>query len=274
MTKISKAALAALMMAAATATAGAALAQPHGGGARGGHVGGRGGFVGGHGGYRGYGYGRGFGGWGARGWGGRGWGGPYWGGYYGFAPWGWYPPLAYYPGYAWDYYDYAPYPAPLPPPAGYYPPPEPEAQPPEPPQATPEPPPAPRAPAAYKEFIVYFPFDDALLTQQAMQVVHDAARYAARFPGGRVTIVGYTDAAGSEGYNQTLSEHRSQSVRETLMAEGLDEDSIDMAWKGKHDLAVQTPDGVRQAANRRVTIVVHGARGGEAGAAEREGAPD
>ncbi len=234
------AALAALALGAAAMAAVAVQAQPregghggpHGGVARGGH--------GEHGGWGGY---RGRDGW-------RGYGGPRGGyGYYGWAPWGWYPYAPYYPGYAYDYgwyddgghEDYAP-------PEVYEPGP--------PPQIRPGPRPAPRAPAASRDFVVYFPFDSAELTSQAKQVIESAARYDAGMPDARATIVGYTDAAGAEDYNQALSERRSRAVREALLAAGVDGGTVDLAWKGKHDQAVKTADGIKEPQNRRVTIVI------------------
>jgi outer membrane protein OmpA-like peptidoglycan-associated protein len=226
---------------------GAGRGQP-GGGGRGGYAGprGGGGYRGGYGGYRGGygGYRGGYGGWAPFGFGlglGYGYG-------YGWAPWGYYPAAPYYyaPPYVYDDYDDYEEPAPPPPPPAYYRAPPAEAQ----PEA-----PAPRVRTA-KSFIVYFPFDRDALTEPAKKVVDEAARYAAAAPGAKTTIVGYTDAAGSEGYNQALSERRSQVVRETLLADGLQNPTIDMAWKGKHDLAVKTPDGVKEPYNRRVTIVV------------------
>ena len=252
MAKPMKAALVALALGASAVTAAAAQAQPrdggHGGRQGGAHAGApgggavrgdisgpRGGGFGGRGGFRGY------GGW-------RGYGGPFGYGYFGWAPWGWYPYAPYYPGpYFDDYYDDGGY-YDEGPPAPYYAEPQPRAQ----PQSRP----APRATAAPREFLVYFPFDSDALTEQAKRVVDDAAQYEASLPGARATIVGYTDAAGSEGYNQALSERRSQVVRETLLADGVRDATVDMAWKGKHDQAVRTPDGVKEPQNRRVTIVV------------------
>ena len=250
-----KAALAALALGAAAMATGAAQAQPREGGHGGAQGGPRGGAAPrGQGGYRGGGYGE-HGGWGGYrgrdGW--RGYGGPHGGyGYYGWAPWGWYPYAPYYPGYSYDYgwYDDG----------GYddYAPPE-VYEPGPPPQARLAPRPAPRAAAASRDFVVYFPFDSAELTPQAKQVIEGAARYDAGIPDARATIVGYTDAAGAEGYNQALSERRSRAVREALLAAGIDEGTVDMAWKGKHDQAIKTADGVREPQNRRVTIVIRGA---------------
>ncbi len=96
------------------------------------------------------------------------------------------------------------------------------------------------------------------LTPGAKQVIAEAARYGKQLGGAPTIVVGYTDAAGSEGYNQALSERRSEAVRQELLAQGVKGGAVEMAWKGKHDLAVKTPDGVKEPANRRVTIVIGG----------------
>jgi outer membrane protein OmpA-like peptidoglycan-associated protein len=173
-----------------------------------------------------------------------------------------YAPYAYF-GAPYPYPYPAPYPAPGPYPAPYadydeddYPA---NAPPPPPPPSTAAPAPQAQArrPASTKEFIVYFAFDGDQLPADAQQVVQDAVRYDRSIPGARVTVVGYTDAAGAEGYNQDLSQRRSETVRQALMASGVAKDAITMEWRGKHDLAVPTADGVREPDNRRVTIVVN-----------------
>ncbi len=250
MARMTRAAVLALALGAAAIAAGAAEAQARGGGhggggAHGAYAGRGGGYAGsrGYGGYRGYDYGGGYWGRGAY-WG---YGAPYYGyGVFGLAPWAWFPPAAYAPGYYDDYV----YEDDIPPPPAYDPAPAPAPEPP------PPAPPAPRAEAASRSFIVYFPFDQAELTEQAERVVQDAAAYDARIGGGRVTVVGYTDAAGAEGYNEALSQHRSQVVREALAAAGVQESRVNMAWRGEHDQAVPTPAGVKEPANRRVTIVI------------------
>ncbi len=181
--------------------------------------------------------------------------------YYGPGPYARiYPPAYHRPYYAPRYrggvvvvprYGYGPYG--LPP--VYYGPPGPP--PPPPPRPYPQPEPRqlePQAAITPQDFVVYFPFDNAQITPDARSVVQAAAAYERQNPGARVTIVGYTDASGSEGYNQTLSEHRSRAVRSALQAANVRD--IDMDWRGKHDLAVVTPDGVKEPLNRRVTIVV------------------
>ena len=182
-----------------------------------------------HGGWRG-GY------WHGRGWG---WGPRYWGGFYwGHAPWYW-----------------GPYWAPAYPPPVYWGPPPP---PPPPPPRAEAPPPAPPPPAApqSKSFIVYFPFDKSILTPEAQAVVEDAARYAQNGHATRIEVIGYTDASGSHGYNDALSRQRAKVMAQALTQLGVAPSIMDVAWKGKRDLAVPTADGVREPLNRRSTIRV------------------
>ena len=116
--------------------------------------------------------------------------------------------------------------------------------------------PAAVKPAPDRDFIVYFPFDDDRLTAEAQRIVREAVDYERSRPGSHVAVVGYTDAAGGEGYNNGLSERRSEAVRQALVANGVARSGIEMAWRGKHDQAVKTADGVREQANRRVTIQI------------------
>jgi outer membrane protein OmpA-like peptidoglycan-associated protein len=125
----------------------------------------------------------------------------------------------------------------------------------------PAPPPpraAPNRPARLqpRDFVIYFNFDGDQLDGDSERIIEEAVHYARAYPDARIAIIGYTDAAGAEDYNQDLSKRRSEAVRQALVARGADSDSIEMDWRGKHDQAVRTPDGVREQANRRVTIEI------------------
>jgi outer membrane protein OmpA-like peptidoglycan-associated protein len=104
--------------------------------------------------------------------------------------------------------------------------------------------------------VVYFPFDRADLTPAAEGVVRAAAAYQARNGHSHVIIVGHTDTSGTEGYNQPLSERRARVVRDALVALGVDAGAVQMDWRGEHDLAVETGQGVKEALNRRTTILI------------------
>ncbi len=144
-------------------------------------------------------------------------------------------------------YALGPEPAPPPPP----PPPQAPPPPPAPPEAPPAPPPEAPQP---REFVVYFPFDKSVLTSDAQAVVQQAAQYAQAGGAAQVTVVGHTDTSGSVRYNLRLSERRAKAVADALVGLGVQQGALNVSWVGKTDLAVPTPDGVKEPLNRRTTI--------------------
>jgi outer membrane protein OmpA-like peptidoglycan-associated protein len=69
----------------------------------------------------------------------------------------------------------------------------------------------------------------------------------------KFVIEGHTDAKGKQDYNQRLSQHRADSVREFLVSKGVDGVRLSTAGKGSSDPA-NTADPL-SAENRRVKIV-------------------
>ena len=73
----------------------------------------------------------------------------------------------------------------------------------------------------------------------------------------RVLIVGYTDTSGSAAYNLGLSNRRSRTVADALVAQGVNGGVIALDGKGETNLAKATADGVREPLNRRATIDIN-----------------
>ncbi|MBE7218666.1 MAG: OmpA family protein, partial [Caulobacteraceae bacterium] len=117
-------------------------------------------------------------------------------------------------------------------------------------------PPAPAVPEA-RQFVVYFPFDQSILTTDAQAVVQAAAQYAASGAATRIVVVGHTDTSGSAAYNVRLSERRARTVADALVGLGVNQGVLAVDWKGEADLAVATPDGVKEPLNRRATIDIN-----------------
>ncbi len=69
-----------------------------------------------------------------------------------------------------------------------------------------------------------------------------------------LTVVGYTDSSGPADLNARLSEARANSVAAALIEAGLPADMITRGASGEDDPAIATPDGTREANNRRVTV--------------------
>jgi outer membrane protein OmpA-like peptidoglycan-associated protein len=159
----------------------------------------------------------------------------------------------YYPYYAPYYGYYPPYPYYYPPyyaPAYYRPPPPPPAYGPAPAAA-----PAPLA-SQGRDFRVFFEFDKANLTRDGERVVREAAETYRRTGAARVEVTGYTDLSGTPQYDEGLSKQRADAVRAALVAQGVPARSINESWRGKQSPLVRTADGVREAQNRRVDIVL------------------
>jgi OmpA-OmpF porin, OOP family len=127
------------------------------------------------------------------------------------------------------------------------------------PAAAPAPMPAPAAApvvGARQLFLVFFDFDKSNITDAGRQVLDAAAAAVKSDQAVRIELTGYTDTVGTQQYNLGLSERRADAVRDYLSKQGIPANRMNVAWKGKEDLRVPTPDGVREPQNRRVEIVL------------------
>jgi OmpA-OmpF porin, OOP family len=112
---------------------------------------------------------------------------------------------------------------------------------------------APMSPANYT---VYFDFDKSVINPAGQVVINDVLADAAKHAPSSVSVTGHTDRAGPEDYNMALSLRRADSVRSALISGGVAADKITVAGRGESEPAVPTADGVREAKNRRVEIIL------------------
>jgi outer membrane protein OmpA-like peptidoglycan-associated protein len=103
-------------------------------------------------------------------------------------------------------------------------------------------------------YALWFEFNDDRLTPSGRKVVADAVLDAQKSGARRIIVTGHADSAGTDTYNQDLSQRRADAVKREMVRDGLDEDRIEVAARGDHDPAVATPPGVRDPENRRVVI--------------------
>jgi outer membrane protein OmpA-like peptidoglycan-associated protein len=77
-------------------------------------------------------------------------------------------------------------------------------------------------------------------------------------PGLKLDVEGHTDSVGSDDYNQQLSEHRGEAVRDYLTQQGMAAASVTTKGFGKTQPVASndTPQGRQQ--NRRVELVISG----------------
>jgi len=119
------------------------------------------------------------------------------------------------------------------------------------------PPPPPPAPAvAPPSFMVFFDWDRANLSQQALNTIKQAAAAYKTKGNARITATGHTDTSGPEAYNMALSLRRANAVKDALVRDGVPAQAITVIGMGEKGLLVQTGDGVREPQNRRVEIVI------------------
>lgn len=114
------------------------------------------------------------------------------------------------------------------------------------------PPPPPATPTG--PWIAYFDFDDSAVTDQGRNAINAAVNAAAQLTGSQVLLTAHTDTSGSEQYNLDLSSRRAESVVAAMGELGVSDDRITASAVGESDPAVDTGDGVREQANRRVEI--------------------
>jgi len=115
---------------------------------------------------------------------------------------------------------------------------------------------APAAAPPAEQFLVFFDFDSAKLTPEAVDIVKTAADTAKKRSGARMMLIGHADRAGSADYNLALSGRRADSVKAELVNLGLSSDAISTEAKGEAEPLVPTADGVAEPQNRRVEIVL------------------
>ena len=77
-------------------------------------------------------------------------------------------------------------------------------------------------------------------------------------PGLKLAVEGYTDSIGSDEVNQTLSEKRASTVRDYLVQQGLDPNSITSAGFGKSNPVASNDTNEGRQQNRRVEIIISG----------------
>lgn len=104
-------------------------------------------------------------------------------------------------------------------------------------------------------YLVFFDFDKAKVTDEGNSIVDAVVtELNNRADVTVISVVGHTDTAGSNDYNQRLAMKRAQSVMDVLVAKGINPALVRMESRGETDLIVQTADGIREPANRRVSI--------------------
>jgi outer membrane protein OmpA-like peptidoglycan-associated protein len=105
---------------------------------------------------------------------------------------------------------------------------------------------------------VYFDSNSFAIDANGQKVVNDVITALQANPGAAATIIGRTDAVGSNDYNMHLSHRRADAVRDAIIYGGkLTPERVETRWTGEGRQGVPTTDNGAAAANRVVDIAIH-----------------
>lgn len=104
---------------------------------------------------------------------------------------------------------------------------------------------------------IFFDFDRYNVRADQRAQVEKWAAWLKRNPAVRVTIEGHADERGTREYNLGLGERRANSVKDALVASGIDAGRLTTVSYGKERPAVLGSNDAAWAQNRRGVLVVN-----------------
>jgi OOP family OmpA-OmpF porin len=108
-----------------------------------------------------------------------------------------------------------------------------------------------------RTFTIFFLFDSATeLAPESSATVKELKAVLATWPAPQLVVVGHTDLAGSQEWDDKLAMRRAETVAAFLIKQGIPARQIETAARGKREPLVHTADGVPNHMNRRVVITI------------------
>jgi len=102
---------------------------------------------------------------------------------------------------------------------------------------------------------VLFSTDKSQVTSGGLHSVQKLADFLNQNQNYKVLVEGYTDSTGSTSYNQVLSEKRANTVRRSLLDDGISSDRVTMKGYGKAFPVDSNDTAAGRQLNRRVEII-------------------
>lgn len=101
-----------------------------------------------------------------------------------------------------------------------------------------------------------FDSNSATLQPASQEQLNNIVAILKAYPNAHVKIGGYTDSTGDQAANQTLSQNRANTVRDAIVAGGIDSSRLEAQGYGEQYPVANnsTPDG--RAQNRRIALLV------------------
>jgi outer membrane protein OmpA-like peptidoglycan-associated protein len=105
---------------------------------------------------------------------------------------------------------------------------------------------------------VLFDFNQATLKPGAKEKLAKVSGILLAYPTLTLAVEGHTDSIGSDDYNMKLSQKRADSVRDYLVANGINAGNVTAVGKGKDGPVASNDTAAGRQQNRRVEMVVSG----------------
>jgi type IX secretion system PorP/SprF family membrane protein len=102
-----------------------------------------------------------------------------------------------------------------------------------------------------------FEFNSAKLDEASMRYLDDLSAALRENALMKVRLIGHTDNIGSQAFNQRLSKHRAEVIRQYLVDKGVDAGRIEAEGKGLSEPLNGNETEAERALNRRVEFVIY-----------------
>lgn len=105
-------------------------------------------------------------------------------------------------------------------------------------------------------FTLYFESATTFIDQESAMLIPKIIDAARERKPAEINIVGHADRAGNDAFNIKLSLERAKAVHNILRLESIDDAVFEVSSHGENDPLILTEDGVAEAKNRRVEVIV------------------
>ncbi|MEO6489598.1 MAG: OmpA family protein [Ferruginibacter sp.] len=103
---------------------------------------------------------------------------------------------------------------------------------------------------------VYFETNKFNISSNSKLALDKLQKIFAEYPETNILIEGHTDDVGTDEYNMSLSQRRSQSVGDYLTSAGIPSSRLIVKWYGESQPKVENTSDANRALNRRVQFVI------------------
>jgi outer membrane protein OmpA-like peptidoglycan-associated protein len=107
-----------------------------------------------------------------------------------------------------------------------------------------------------KSYLLYFELGDTKLTADSEAKIPEVIQTIRDRGPSAVSVIGHTDTASGDAWNERLGLMRAQTIAKLLKANGLQAIELIVTSHGESNLLVKTPNETREPKNRRVEVTI------------------